>query len=128
MKTEFQMYVVGYDKEWKKQTGSGWGCGYVMIPEGSKVHELFVKEQKEERERDDFAFKYYPQDMWKCGEECTYFETAEVGGVKYCVAGFDTSHLHNDSSHDFNYVLSQTMKIKAMYEEMEKQLQVVPTT
>ena len=107
------MYVVGYDREFQKSTSSGWGCGYVMIPADSRVSKMIDGEMSE----DDYC------PMWEHGLECTYFKDNEVDGVKYRVVGFDTAHSHNDSSHDFNYVLSQTMKIKAMYEDMEDMIE-----
>lgn len=105
------MYMVGYDKDFKKTCNTGWGCGYVAIPSN---HRLVSKhwEQKNKESNDDvycFSLPYF--EILKFDQEITFTETKEINGVSYLVIGFDTAHSWNDGTHDLNYVLNETAKI-----------------
>jgi len=86
-----------------KATGSGWGCGYVYIP---NEHPILVKLITETNQQWNYCLQ--PKD---CEQEITY--SAWNKEQDYYVIGFDTAHSYNNSSHDENYVTSEAQKIKA---------------
>lgn len=79
----------------------GWGCGYVYIP---KEHPILVNLYSQE-----FINYSYLQPE-NCEEEITF--SMWDSSMDYYIIGFDTSHYYNDSSHDEEYVMNQTIKIK----------------
>lgn len=93
-----------YSEDFVLATRSGWGCGYVWIP---NEHPILVKLITDTNAQ----WSYYLQPDG-CEQEITYSEwDAEQD---YYVIGFDTAHSHNNSSHDEAYVIAETEKIKAL--------------
>jgi hypothetical protein len=93
--------TMAYDDKFKSHIKSiGWGCGYVHIP---KDHPILVQ-------LDEGWGNYLQPDG--CPEEITYSEWDKER--EHLVIGFDTAHIHNNSSHDEAYVTAQANAIKAL--------------
>lgn len=108
MKTQPFMYLVGYDQNFIKNCQTGWGCGYVAIPTKSNL----VKNHFQQIEKDQSETDYYVSDYLQIGEqEITYTRSETINGVEYLVIGFDTAHIYNNSSHNFQYVFTETAKL-----------------
>lgn len=101
--------TIPYSEEYVKIAKSGWGCGYVYIP---KEHPILVKLLFT---TDDF---YYLEPDG-CEQEITWSQWDK--NKDYYVIGFDTSHRHNNSSHNEEYVTEETKKIKALVDSYTKE-------
>lgn len=110
------MYLIGYDREFKKNCNTGWGCGYVAIPldhpaaiqhfERLKADEL----KKLHANEDEYIYVSPYFELFGLVEPTTYTETTNIKGVDYLVFGFDTAHSWNSELDDFNFVFNQTAK------------------
>ena len=96
--------TVPYTEDFIKARRSGWGCGYIWIP---NEHPILVKLITET----DQQWYYYLQPK-NCEQEITYSQWDDK--QDYYVIGFDTAHSYNNSSHDEAYVIEETKKIKAL--------------
>lgn len=92
--------TIGYEKEFKTNCRTGWGCGYVHIP---KDHPILVELEE------GWGNYLQPKD---CPEEITYTRWDEKS--EYLVIGFDTAHSYNNNSHDEAYVTEQANIIKSL--------------
>jgi len=93
--------TMAYGDDFKSHIRSiGWGCGYVHIP---KDHPILVK-------LNEGWGNYLEPD--NCPEEITYSEWDKER--EHFIIGFDTAHIHNNSSHDEAYVTAQANAIKEL--------------
>ena len=113
------IYLVAFGDTFDDIRETGWGCGYVMIPTSYSI----IKEWQEECTRkvmhaDDDV--YWGKDYFQIGdEEITYTEYKTVNDQEYLVIGFDTAHSYNGPHNDFDWVLSETLKLQQLIEELE---------
>lgn len=111
------MYLVGYDRKFQELARSGWGCGYIAIPENHPVIVNYLKRISEEQAAKDSASDdeyIWVDDYIRINgmeQETTYTIEQVINGNKYYVLGFDTAHSYNDVSNDFNWVFNETIKI-----------------
>jgi hypothetical protein len=94
--------TIAYEEDFRSNTRTGWGCGYVHIPED---HPILVKLIDNEGWGDYLT----PDD---CPEEITF--SLWDKDKEYYVIGFDTAHSYNNSSHDEAYVTEQANAIKSL--------------
>lgn len=94
--------TMAYDDDFKISCRTGWGCGYVHIPEN---HPILIKLT----DNDGWGFYLTPDG---CPEEITYTKWDKE--KEYLIIGFDTAHSHNNSSHDEEYVTAQANAIKEL--------------
>ena len=102
--------TMAYEEDFVKATRSGWGCGYVYIPSN---HPILVKLHTEEYN----SWNYLQPD--KCKQEITFSKWDEK--KEYYIIGFDTVHIYNNSTHDEEYVIAETEKIKALVDAYTKE-------
>jgi hypothetical protein len=102
------IYLVGYAEDFKAMVKGGWGCGYVMIPEGHIVVEQWKARRKEEGLPPTGGYLQIGD------EEITFTEQKTVNGINYTVIGFDTAHSYNRPENDFHYVFAQTLALQAV--------------
>lgn len=95
------IYTVGYDSQFRTSCNTGWGCGYCMIPKGHPILNLIDAE---------YGYLQVPG----FDEEITYSEWGKLDGEDFYVIGFDTAHIYNNEKHNFDYVLSQTIKMQQL--------------
>ena len=101
--------TIPFNKEYLKLVKSGWGCGYVHIP---KEHPILVKLLLNQ----DGYYYLQPED---CEQEITWSNWDKDND--YYVIGFDTGHIHNNPSHDKEYVTQETKKIKTLVDSYTKE-------
>jgi hypothetical protein len=94
--------TMAYDDDFVSSCKTGWGCGYVHIP---KDHPILVKLIGNE----GWGNFLQPEG---CPEEITYSEWDKER--EHLIIGFDTSHSHNNASHDEAYITEQANAIKAL--------------
>lgn len=109
-KMETLTFAVPYEKEFAKRINAGWGCGYVAIP----LNHDFLKDEGIVNDGTDYI------QVPDLDEEITYTAKQTINGTTYMVLGFDTAHVHNGPQHDFEYVISQTMKMKLLVDSYQK--------
>ena len=104
-----------------KRISEAWGNGYLLIP---VEHPAIIDWEKEKNERklaeesveDDWREDWYSLYFSLPGmeQEITFTAYTELNGQKYVEIGFDTCHSHNHAGHDSNYVMAETLKLKAI--------------
>jgi hypothetical protein len=92
--------TMAYNGDFVSSCKTGWGCGYVHIPED---HPILVKLKE--------GWGNYLE-LDNCPEEITYSEWDK--DKEYFVIGFDTAHIYNNDLHDEAYVTAQANAIKAL--------------
>jgi hypothetical protein len=102
--------TMAYEEKFSSVCKTGWGCGYVHIPSD---HPILVKIVIEESS----GYNYLQPD--KCDQEITFSKWDEK--KEYYVIGFDTAHIYNNSTHDEEYVIAETEKIKALVDAYTKE-------
>jgi len=96
-KADIYITVKAYDKDFQEGCNTGWGCGYVHIPE---KHPFLIKLLSEDE-------PYLQPD--RCPEEITWSEWDK--DKEFYIIGFDTAHRHNGAHHDKEYVINQANEI-----------------
>lgn len=113
MKTKPFMYLIGYNSQFKTNCNTGWGCGYVAIPLNHRLVKKHYKrisdEENEETDEYSYVSKYF--ELSGLEQDITYTEKQLINGIEYLTIGFDTAHIYNNESHDFDYVFTETNKI-----------------
>ena len=109
------MYLIGYDREFKKNCNTGFGCGYVAIPIEHKLsvnHCIrLIDENKKASETEEYFYVNPYFEHKGLEQEITYTERRTIKGSDYIVIGFDTAHSWNNETHDFDYVFDETLKM-----------------
>lgn len=110
------MYMIGFDRDFIKRTQSGWGCGYVCIPVGHPYYEVIAPVNVGYHEE---SYTDYPQ-VGGFAQEINYNELKVINGVNYRVIGFDCAHSWHNDKHDFDYVFSETLKLKTIVDNYKQ--------
>ena len=97
METKIEFYE--YKKEFVEQCHTGWGCGYVLIPENHPymAKALICEEESGMLQVDGFD------------EEITFCERIKDNYLKI---GFDTAHRWNDYYNDEEWVILKANHMK----------------
>jgi hypothetical protein len=75
----------------------GWGNGYILIKKENPHYEKALKQAK--------PYGYYSIEGQE--QETTFTEKTKDGNI---VVGFDTCHMYNNSSHNKQWVIEQTLQ------------------
>lgn len=112
-----QIYTVGYDSEYIKQTNSGWGCGYILIPIEHPFLIAMREKEKLEFDADPENYSFWGYQIPEFSQEITLQKNVEINNTKYCKMGFDTSHIWNNKyNSNYDRVLEWTLEMQSIVE------------
>jgi hypothetical protein len=109
--------LIGYSEDFRNATGSGWGCGYALIPESHPAYDRII-------EVDDYEYGNYDNCselhdvVWNgIQQEITLDVDIDISGKKYRKVGFDTAHIYNNMENsNFSFVNETTLKMVDLIE------------
>jgi len=116
------MYMVAYGRDRQKMMQSGWGCGYLMIPNTHPVIINFIAEKAKPPvlDEDGYDSEQYTRNYLNVnvGKEITYTAEETVNGITYTVIGFDTAQAYHNETHDFKWVFNATVEMKRIIDSL----------